>query len=210
MAMDNDDAVGLFHKAMAAAQLDFRGLKIAELGNQFVKGWGQRRTSAKLLFTIAGAEHMSFDQNGRDGARQVDLGQPIDDPLLFEHFDIVTNYGTSEHVQSNDLAQFYCFRNMDYLCRVGGAIVCYVPSLDCSRHGAYHYDTAFFVSLAISQGYRTIERAERTKRNARVLDEANQNDHYMGVVFIKQGPHVFRKRDFPYIGRHVPATRSMA
>jgi hypothetical protein len=209
MAMDNDDAVGLFHKALDAIGKDFRGLKIAELGNQYVKGWGAGRTSAKQLFVLTGAEHVSFDLNGRSGARQVDLGEPLVDETLYEHFDVVTNYGTSEHVASNDLAQFYCFRNIDYLCRVGGVIVCYVPAVDCSRHGAYHYTPEFFRSLALGQGYRTIEIEQVKKRSARIRNEADQNDHYMAVVFVKQHPHVFRKRDFPRIGRHNAATRSM-
>lgn len=208
MAIDTDDAIRLLHVALRTLGHDFRDLRIAELGDQFVKGFGGRRTLAKHVFAVLGATHESFDINGKGGAHAVDLGQPLGEqcPQFFQGFDLVTNYGTSEHVESGPDAQRWCFANMDWLCCVGGVMVHYVPHVECSRHGAYHYDEGFFVRLAHVAGYQIVTLEKSKKWNRRITDDAQQNDHYVGAVLVKSG-RPFNVGDLPMMVRHAQYPR---
>jgi len=138
-------------------------LRIAEFGNQRIKkelenGLGSM-TAAKAFFEWFGAEHVSFDLNGRDGALKINLGNPIYDQLGtpawggdWDHFNFVTNFGTSEHVGRY---QYFVFSNMHHLCEVGQLMVHGVPSTKCyTRHGFWRYDVEWFIWLTNACGYQ--------------------------------------------------------
>ena len=57
------------------------------------------RPPARSILRNPGVQHTSFDLNAKHGALPVDLAQPIGDPRWLGVFDIVTNSGTSEHVE---------------------------------------------------------------------------------------------------------------
>src|ERR1041384_5416258 len=67
-----------------------------ELGNK-VTGAG---LVYKSVFEAMGIRHVSVDWNGKDGALPLDLRQPLN----LGRFDMVTNFGTSEHVEDNQKA----------------------------------------------------------------------------------------------------------
>lgn len=118
------------------------GLKMLELGNQrlYIPG-DLYDTPAKAHFTKLGVEHTSIDLNGLDGALPLDLR----DDLLVGHpewrsgFDLVTDFGCSEHVDSPGPWPAWKFV---YECaRTGGAVVQVLPaSGNWPKHG-YHYVT---------------------------------------------------------------------
>jgi hypothetical protein len=64
-------------------------------------------------------------------------------------FDVVTNYGTSEHVGD----QFNAFRVMHDFAKPGGTFIHHVPFAGYFNHGLYSYTPAFFVFLAQANGY---------------------------------------------------------
>lgn len=70
---------------------------------------GNKKTNFvwKHYFENMGISHTSIDLNGQDGALKLDLTKPIDIPPA----DVVTNFGTSEHV----LDQKACFLNIHNL-----------------------------------------------------------------------------------------------
>jgi hypothetical protein len=71
---------------------------------------GNKRTKElvwKDHFESMGISHTSIDLNGKDGALRLDLNFPIDLPPA----DVVTNFGTSEHVSNQEA----CFDNIDRL-----------------------------------------------------------------------------------------------
>lgn len=128
------------------------GLRMAELGNQYfrddVLGC---EVSAKLVFGAMGVDHISFDSNGKDGTIDLDLSKPLIDDY-HERFDIVTNFGTSEHVENS---QYWCWRNINDLCRPGGHMIHAIPEIGSwPRHGRWHYDVGRVVKLAAFLTYR--------------------------------------------------------
>jgi SAM-dependent methyltransferase len=137
-------------KILKALEIDsWNGLKMLEYGNQIYKGDEDFKTS-KEFFIDKGVKHVSVDINGRDGALPLDLRQAVRD--VGEPFDIITNFGTTEHIRGE---QYYAFRNMHDLVREGGVMASIVPSLeyDLPNHGDYHYSQEFFEELALSNGW---------------------------------------------------------
>lgn len=154
----------LLVRAFDTLALPLNGLKMAEFGNQKLKfdpGFGARRLQqAKAYFEFFGIRHVSFDTNGRGFSLPYDLGHRIDNARLYAdcgmglgEFDFVTNFGTSEHVESGP--QLTVFENAHRLCRYGGLMVHAVPRVGMrARHGAWKYDADWFARLAEGQGYR--------------------------------------------------------
>lgn len=132
-------------------------LRVAEFGNQrvyypeFALG---RLTPLKGIFMLLGAEHESFDINGKDGANGVDLGKPLEMPGWRGYFDLVTNFGTTEHVADG---QKHAFANVHYLCRAGGIMCHVVPHAnDCVHNCTWHYTMRWFSELAKFNGYEVV------------------------------------------------------
>lgn len=162
----------LLLRALTALEMPLPGIKMAEFGNQRVKfepeSGARRLQAAKPFFEFFGVRHVSFDTNGRSGALAWDLAQPIDPVQLRQRcgiglgeFDLVTNFGTSEHVETNQQQVFW---NADALCRTGGLMVHAVPRLDsCRKHGVWKYSAEWFRELAERQHYRIVHLAEWDK-----------------------------------------------
>src|SRR5688572_9412418 len=143
-----NETIGLVH--LAAELLGgYEGLTMCELGNQQMRDAGNR--SAKRYFQTLGVDHLSIDTNEKDGALAYDLGAEL--PSLGE-FDIVTNYGTSEHIPD----QYQVFRNIHELTRVGGMMVHCIPYFpDWPDHGLHGYSKDFLWRLAQANEYRVHE-----------------------------------------------------
>jgi len=101
----------------------------------------------KIYFESIGIDHTSIDWNGEDGALKLDLRQPID----MEPFDMVTNIGTTEHVQDQEAV----WRNIHNLTKVGGVIASLTPMEgDWWWHGEWYPRSEFFDQFAELNGYR--------------------------------------------------------
>lgn len=125
----------------------YEGLRMCELGNQMMRDMGN--CSAKRYFRNLGVDHVSLDENGKDGAVAVDLSKPIPESLGL--FDLVTNYGTSEHISD----QYQVFKNIHDLTRTGGMMAHCVPmNGDWNDHGLVGYKRDFISALARVMGYR--------------------------------------------------------
>jgi hypothetical protein len=140
----------------------FAGYKMAELGNQHMKHHAdpeleiidpKKHATGKEFFTWLGFDHTSFDINGQDGTLQIDLGEPIPSEYKAK-FDIVTNFGTTEHVNR----QSQCFKNIHKMLKVGGIVVHIVPSADgpLKKHGVHQYTLEFFTDICRLFPYETI------------------------------------------------------
>lgn len=123
------------------------GTTMLELGNK-VKGG----TVYKDVFTALGMTHVSIDLNGKNGAHALDLRRP----LGLGTFDMVTNFGTSEHVGPRSLAeQTACWRNMVEAMHIGSVLVSITPKAGAPLyrvHGAWYPKYEFFDQLAELNG----------------------------------------------------------
>ncbi len=144
------------HEAMATAMAMNDGSQIAmcELGNQRFRGSLDVPTEkAKDYFEGIGIKHVSIDINGLDGSLKHNLAKPIYVESMMGRFDIVTNFGTSEHVSD----QYECFKNMHNLCRHGGIFIHAVPKIGSwRRHCRFRYTMDFFHDLSSKCQYEPI------------------------------------------------------
>jgi hypothetical protein len=121
---------------------------------------GNKREGAKppykSYFEARGIRHVSVDLNGRDGALPLDLR----DPLNLGTFDLVTNYGTTEHVSEQEPV----WRNIADACDV--LFVSVTPSAGEYRgHGMWQPTIGFYVAFAELNGFK-IERIAQRERSA--------------------------------------------
>lgn len=106
----------------------------------------------KKVFEKAGFRHVSVDINGRDGALKMDLRQPLN----LGTFDMVTNFGTSEHVSEDSIeGQVGCWQNILGAMHVGSVLVSITPKKGASRwlrHGRWYPQEKFFERMAELNG----------------------------------------------------------
>lgn len=102
----------------------------------------------KAAFEAMGIEHVSVDWNGEDGALKLDLRVPQWETL--GQFDMVTNFGTTEHVAS----QKGVWENIHRCLKVGGTLISMTPFPgDWSWHGEFYPTEDFYWQLAQRNGY---------------------------------------------------------
>ena len=127
----------------------FEDIKVCELGDQKMK-WHPDKTGKKYLLNKGVVEHISIDWHGRRGAINRNLAKPINE--WFGYFDMVTDFGTIEHV---DNGQYWAFKNVHNFTRVGGVMVHALPLVGHWKgHCNYHYEADFFETLAYGNKYQ--------------------------------------------------------
>jgi hypothetical protein len=143
--------------------LNISGLRMLELGDQVVKKKsGLSERTGKEYFTNLGYDHISIDLNGKRGSLIKDLTKPADFSEWLEYFDILTNSGTTEHVEPFE-SQYECFKIVHDCVKVGGIIIHLVPDVDpldqghFANHCNYYYSEKFFNDLALNCNYTILE-----------------------------------------------------
>lgn len=107
---------------------------------------------ARLIYERLGLRYACLDTNEGYGAMLFDLNF---DTVPAEHraqYDLVTNFGTTEHVFN----QANAFRVMHDFTRPGGYMLHFVPFMGYVSHGLYCYQPAFFESLARANRYEVV------------------------------------------------------
>ena len=137
--------------------------RVCDLGSQEMsQGIGG---SAKDWMEHQGFEYVSIDFDGTFGALKLDLNVTTYDDICWEkgpnqHFDIVTNHGTTEHIFN----QANVFKLMHDLTKVGGMMIHAVPTLQFGRpHGFYFYDETIFKDLAYTNDYDILHMYRRSE-----------------------------------------------
>jgi len=147
----------------------YTGKKMLELGCQEIKhnllrkfereGFldkNKRRRDAKYFFKKLGFKVISIDKMKCLSSEFFDLREPFPDRFL-NKFDIVTNYGTTEHVQYRR-NQYQTFKNIHDCLKVGGIFIHIVPGFKSrSNHSKINYGKYFFPTLAKMNDYKIIE-----------------------------------------------------
>jgi hypothetical protein len=146
------------------------GIKMLELGNQKIRNrrkYGLPKTG-KQYFESLGMKHNSIDLNGLDGALRLDLSKPIDKKEWLNNFDVVTNFGTTEHIEPIE-GQYECFKNIHNFLSVGGICVNIIPASDAEkferflkqRHCNNFYTKEFFDIMTKESGYKLLNSHHR-------------------------------------------------
>ena len=174
-----------------AINMDYKGMKMCELGDQTMRWSGH--ISGKGYFTSKGvSQHVSIDLNGRHGALRLDLSKPID--KWNNYFDMVTNFGTIEHVENGI---YEAFQNIHNFCKVGGVFIHMGPLIGFwPGHSPYHYHEDFFKKLMAVAKYRCIMEEVRM-----IVELGNENKGCVCAVMVKEDDSPFiSKEDFLKIG----------
>lgn len=139
------------------------GLTMMELGNQWMRDLAIKERLAKEFFTNKGLKHTSVDINGKDGAIPMDLCDAKNFLPWKNKFNVVTNFGTAEHVGRTLLEQRVCFEIIHLCTNPNGIMIHVVPDIINEdptrfyhRHGYWRYTKEFFDYLSQKNGYDVI------------------------------------------------------
>lgn len=92
-----------------------------------------------------GAEMVSIDINGLNGSLKIDLSKAVKDESLLESADIVTDFGTAEHIKN----LYQAFRNAFNFGKVGGLLIHANPKTGSFKdHGFHWFDVEFWKRFA--------------------------------------------------------------
>lgn len=127
-----------------------KGFSVCELGDQAMCG-GEKGVSSRAWYESLGCgRYVSIDGNGR-GTFALDLNEPLPVSLqpLMESFDLVTDFGTGEHIF--DQAQVW--RTLHSLTKPGGCIAFDRPAQGYQKHCFYLANECLFQDLAAANRY---------------------------------------------------------
>jgi len=110
------------------------------------------KVASDMYKALGFLNYKCIDTDGRHDALYFDLNENINKKGFNEQFDLVTNFGTSEHC----FDQYHCFMNIHNLCKDGGMMIHIVPMHGGLNHGFYNYHPNFFFSLAAANDYKIV------------------------------------------------------
>lgn len=162
----NRKYIDFIETACAACGWNGRPGRMLEFGDQVVRGAGVEEKTGKEYFEARGWKHVSVDMNGRHGAVKKDLRCPEAFEEWRGQFDVVTNAGTSEHVEPIE-KQWECFKVAHDCLRVGGLAVHILPDVVShdeegawAGHCSIYYSLEFFNNLAGWNCYWIVKEAQ--------------------------------------------------
>src|SRR5580700_2983078 len=138
---------------------DLSGKSIVELGDQEFVLPGQLRHHgfeirwSKNYYDLVGAAHVSIDWHGQNGALRLDMSQPVAG-FLFNRFDVLTDFGFSEHVQN----QYQNWKNIHDIVKPGGIMIHELPGQPMfpAHETCPWFTTDFFWGMAFRQNYKVV------------------------------------------------------
>jgi hypothetical protein len=119
--------------------------------DQFIQRVSNKGFTSELL-KRAGFKYKALDIFNGDEVILFDLNIESPPPDLIGTFDLVTNFGTTEHV----INQYQSFKTMHELTKPGGIIYHDLPMGGYHMHGYFNYNPLFFQHLATSNQYEIL------------------------------------------------------
>lgn len=147
------------------------------------------------LLEAAGITYLAFDIADGYRTQIFDLNSQALQKSLAKSFDIVLNFGTTEHVMN----QLNAMRVIHDATKVGGHIVHSVPSLGYIDHGYVAYTPRFFFDLAGHNQYEIIEfRYEGPSEGKQIMGIVRDYQTYFPALtpYIENDPTSFQATDF--------------
>lgn len=171
----------------------YSDINIVELGNQIINYEVRQSLGintghiAKNYFTSLGCNHISIDINGEDGALPIDLGSDFSKANLINRFDILTNHGTTEHVETD---QYKCWENIHNLVKKNGIYIHFLPKAYefCPTHCNWFYTEDFFIYISERLGYKVLF-------NSEIVYPEKEHGTILGFVFKKEKEYPFNNVD---------------
>jgi hypothetical protein len=114
---------------------------------------GERTTLFSEITDLANVEYYSIDVCPGLKTEILDLNFDALPARMIEHYDVVFNFGTTEHIFN----QWNCFEVINDACKVGGVVYHQLPGSGYLDHGYYCYTPLFFKEMANANSYQTLD-----------------------------------------------------
>jgi hypothetical protein len=108
---------------------------------------------AREFWQWLGFKYAAIDIDGSPGSLPLDLNFDSVPPDAMGQYNLVTNFGTTEHVAN----QLNAFKIIHDLTAVGGLMLHELPFQGMFNHGLVNYNYKFFWMLARSNGYKFLQ-----------------------------------------------------
>jgi hypothetical protein len=108
---------------------------------------------ARHFWEWLGFQYASIDIDGSPNSILLDLNYDVVPDWARQKFDVVTNFGTTEHVAN----QLNAFKIIHDLTAPGGIMIHAVPAQGLVNHGLLKYNPKWFWMLARSNDYRWLD-----------------------------------------------------
>lgn len=159
-----------------------KNLNMLELGNQHIREKYIKEKTGKDYFTNLGYNHISVDLNGEDGALIKDLTDPEDFKEYINYFDIITNSGTTEHVEPHT-KQYECFKILYDSLKEGGLLINLNPDAEeikkegkWKKHCKTYYTKEFYIFLEKECGFKLLENIVINQLRCSALAKKNNSN----------------------------------
>ena|SRR5688572_18562439 len=141
-----------------------KGFSVCELGDQYVTSVTPHYLARKFYEELGCGRYESVDGNGR-GTKLADLNtwRPLQEG--FGKFDLVTDFGTGEHI----FDQAWVFKTWHDLCEVGGCIVFDRPTAGYDTHCFYLIKEELIRDLAAANRYKVVRLEFRDTARGRLI-----------------------------------------
>ncbi len=107
------------------------------------------------LLKACGYEYSAIDIFDADGTILFDLNRQEPTAEMRSRYDLVTNFGTTEHI----INQYLAFKTMHEMAKVGGIIYNELPLAGFHMHGYFSYNPLLFIQLAEANRYEIVMQA---------------------------------------------------
>ncbi len=117
----------------------------------FVDGRVRRDAQLEFYGLFGARSYTSLDLDDPIAVHRLDLNRPV--PGLIGQFDVVTNFGTAEHVFN--IGQV--FATIHDLLRPGGVSLHVCPAFAFVNHGFYNVNPNLYIEMARQNGYEVVD-----------------------------------------------------
>jgi len=136
-------------KIIASRRLGF--LRLSPTMKRIYYGSDAKPDAQAAFYSVFGVRtYSSIDRYDKRADYPYDMNSPVPVP---ERFDVVTNFGTAEHVFN----VFQFFDNVHRLLKPGGVALHVLPTFGDLNHGFYNFHPIFFRRLAEANGYEIVD-----------------------------------------------------
>jgi hypothetical protein len=123
-----------------------------QVGDGGLEHLAENAPDARELWRWLGFDYAAIDIDGSPGSIPLDLNYDSAPDHILGKYQLVTNFGTTEHVAN----QLNAFKVIHDLAAPEGVMIHHLPTQGMLNHGLVNYNPKFFWMLARSNGYRVV------------------------------------------------------
>jgi hypothetical protein len=165
---------------------------------------GERTTMFSEITDLTNIEYNSIDVCPGLRTEILDLNFDAIPAHMIEHYDVVLNFGTTEHIFN----QWNCFEVMHSATKVGGVIYHQLPASGYLDHGYYCYTPLFFRVMAAANKYELLDLFVTPAGESKI--DALKIPARSGASILVDLPNLLENNRIPALNIHVILKRTTA